>query len=44
MENVTDFLDGVGTLSSNGLFGAAFDFLKASGSWAEAVSKLLGLL
>lgn len=44
MDNVTTFLENLGILSSEGLFGAVFDFLKDSVAWAEAVSKLLGLL
>lgn len=44
MEKVTTFLDNLGVLSSTGLFGDVFSFLAASGNWADAVSKLIGLL
>ncbi len=43
MQDVITFLTDVSTLSSSGLFGAIFDFLGQAGSWAEAVSKLIGL-
>lgn len=44
MDSINEFLGDVSFLSGEGLFGFAFEFLKASGTWAEAVSKLLGLL
>ena len=49
MNDVTDFLKDVSFLSSGTednptLFGEIFSFLAASGDWADAVSKLLGIL
>ncbi len=44
MENVSEFLTNLGTLSSEGLIGEIFTFLDASSDWAGAVAKLIGLL
>ncbi|ANE04892.1 porin [Corynebacterium crudilactis] len=44
MDKIYEVLGEVAFLSGDGIFGYGFEFLKASGSWAEAVSKLLGLL
>lgn len=44
MNDVVTFLDGVFTLSSEGLFGEIFNFLADSGKWAGAVADLLGLV
>lgn len=43
MQDVTNFLTEVSTLSSTGLFGEIFTLLGTAGTWADAVSKLLGL-
>lgn len=44
MENVSEFLTNLGTLSSTGLVGEIFNFLDASSDWAGAVADLIGLL
>lgn len=44
MSDIYQFLTDTAVLSNTGLFGAAFDLLGKAGSWADAASKLLGLV
>lgn len=44
MSDIYEFLADTSNLSTSGLFGELFSFLGAAGSWADAASKLLGLV
>jgi len=41
---IVDVANGLETLSSTGLVGGVLDFLGDAGSWADALSKLIGLV
>jgi len=41
---IVDVANGLETLSSTGLIDGVLDFLGAAGSWADALSKLIGLV
>lgn len=43
MQDVLEFLGDLSTLSTTGLIGSVFAFLETSGSWADSLSKILGL-